>query len=107
MIKLRLERGWSFDGYQLWIMDYRGEESYVAKPITLEFVKVPFNYQLPEPTLLLPAMLGNELLCEARKTLAGYSMLDDKEDYEISKRVEKEMKAHIDSLKLVIDRTLK
>ena len=106
MIDFRIERGWSFDGHQMWIIEYRNGKTYIAKPFEIEFVELPERCGLPEPTLKIQGPLARELLLQIRKAVAGYHQLDDKEDYENSKRVEKAMQAHIDSLKLVVDRTI-
>jgi hypothetical protein len=106
MIDFRIERGWSFDGYQAWIIEHRNGQSYIARPIELEFVPIPDGSALPEPTLKLGGPFAKEFLAQAKKALAGFNSWDKKE-YEVSARIEKAMQAHIDSLKLVVDRALK
>lgn len=106
MIQFRAERGWSFDGYQAWILDYRNGQTYIAKPVKLEFEPHPEGHILPEPTLQIRADIARELIPQLKKSLAGFTWFDDKEDYEVAKRVEKAMQAHIDSLKLVVDRVV-
>lgn len=105
MIDLRIERGWSFDGYQLWIIERRNGKSFIAKPIDLEFIEIQDGSFLPEPTLKIDGILGKELLIEAKKALAGFNYLD-KESYDVSSKIEKKMQDHIDSLKMVIENTL-
>lgn len=107
MIEFRIERGWSFDGYQMWVMEYRNGKAYVAKPFELEFVELEDGIKLPEPTLKINGILARELLPSVRKALAGYDRYDSKEDYEAARRVEKAMQDHIDSLNLVVNRAVK
>ncbi len=105
MIDFRVERGWSFDGHQMWIIEHRQGKTYVAKPFEIEFVEMGEGAILPEPSFKIHGSFARELLPSIKKALAGYTAYDDKEDYETAKRVEKAMQAHIDSLKLVVDRT--
>lgn len=105
-MEFRIERGWSFDGYQAWLLDYRNGRSYIAKPIDLTFEELPEGLMLPEPTLKMNGPFAEEFLLEARKAIAGFNTWD-KENYEVSARIEKAMQAHIDSLKLVVERALK
>lgn len=107
MIDFRIERGWSFDGYQGWVLDYRGDKGFIAKPIEFEWVELNPTATLPEPTFRMNGPLAREFLDATRKALAGFTHFDSKEDYEASRRIEKAMQAHIDSLKLVVDRALK
>lgn len=107
MIDFRIERGLSFDGYQAWIIDYRHDgQTLIAKPLELEFVKHDKWNMLPEPSLRITGPLGREFLLAARKSLAEFNTWD-KESYEVSARIEKAMQAHIDSLKLVVERIVK
>lgn len=107
MIEFRIERGWSFKGYQAWIIDRRNDASYIAKPIQLEFVKMEGSaFLLPEPTLTMEWPMSEEFVREAKKALSGFNTWD-KENYEVSARIEKAMQAHIDSLKLVVERIVK
>lgn len=106
MISFRVQRGWSYDGYQAWVIEYKNGKTYIAEPIELKFVEHPEAIRFPEPTLRIGGVFADEFLKEAKKALAGFTPFDDKEEYENAKRVEKAMQAHIDSLKLVIDRTL-
>lgn len=107
MIDFRVERGWSFDGFQVWLIEHRNGKSFIAKPINLEFVEISEGGHLPEPTLKLSGIFAREFIPQAKKALAGLTSFDDKEEYEVSRRVEKAMQAHIDSLKLVVDRSIR
>lgn len=107
MIDFRIERGWSFNGYQSWILEHRNGKTYIAKPFDIEFVEIEEGCVLPEPSFKCHAIFAKEFFPALKKALAGYTSLDDKEDYEASKRIEKAMQAHIDSLKLVVDRVVK
>lgn len=94
------------DGYQMWIMEYRNGRGYMVEPIELKFKEVPEGYLAPEPTLRIDGDMARDLIPELKKAVAGLNWFEDKEDYEASKRIENAMQAHIDSLKLVVDRTL-
>lgn len=106
-IEFRVERGWSFFGYQAWILDYRDGKTHIAKPMEMEFVPVEEAAQLPEPSLKISHQLAIEFIPKLKKALAGITWPNDKEDYEVQKRVESAMQSHIDSLKLVVDRIVK
>lgn len=106
MIDFRVERGWAFDGYQAWIIEHRNNRSYIAKPVEFEFVELPEGALYPDPTLKLSGPLAREFMSAAKKALAGFTVWD-KEDYEASARIEKAMQAHIDSLKMVVERIVK
>lgn len=54
--KVRIER--SFDGrigYSVWIIGYddKFSKTYIAKPMSIEFVEVKEGWRLPEPSLRL------------------------------------------------------
>jgi len=104
---LKVERDWGNRSVNIWLGDYRGRQTFVAKPIQLVFEPHQEDAILPEPTLRLDEDLARVLLPELKKSLAGFTLFDDKEEYETAKRVEKAMQAHIDSLKLVVERTIK
>ncbi len=105
MIQFRAERGWSFDGYQAWVIEYRNDRSYVAKPMELIFEELPEMHSMPEPTIKIQGPLVMELIPQLRKALAGFDHWS-KEDYDQAKRVETAMQAHIDSLRMVVQRTI-
>lgn len=109
MIKLRIDRDWgSRDGWNIWVIDHRGDNAFVANPIELKFSEMGSNaFMLPEPTFRAGGAAGLELLQELRRAIAGFEYFQDKEDFDASKRIEKAMQDHIDSLKLVVERTLK
>ena len=50
------------DSIALWIIEYRGDQSFVAKPVELEFIPAPEHYVLPEPTLELRSQYAFELI---------------------------------------------
>lgn len=106
MIDFRIERGWSFDGYQAWIIERRNNHSFIAAPIELNFIPIEEGCQLPEPTLKLHGPLAKELIREAKKALSGFNTWE-KENFEVSSRIEKAMQEHIDSLRLVVNNFLK
>lgn len=106
MIRIRAERGWSFDGFQMWFIRDQNNRTYIAKPFKLEFVEIDATQLLPEPSFRCTGQIACEMVPALRKALAGMSWFEDKEDYEASKRIEKAMQAHIDSLKLVVDRVI-
>ncbi len=108
MIDLRVDNSWSRLGFNVWIIDRRPDNAcYIAKPTVLDFAPIEDGHILPEPTFFLNAHLAKEVIPALRRTLAGITWFEDKEDYEASKRIEKAMQAHIDSLKLVVDRVVK
>lgn len=109
MIDFRIERGWSFDGYQMWILDYRGNQGFICKPFQLEFVPIEEGRLLPKPSFEISGSLALDLLPQIKKRLAGFHSpaWSNKEEYDASSKIEKAMQAHIDSLKLVVDRTVK
>ncbi len=102
MIDFRIERGWSFEGHQMWILDHRNGKTYIAKPIELIFTELDEGVRLPEPTLRIAGPLATEFLSQVRKALAGYQSFDDADEYKVAKRVEKAMQDHINSLKTVL-----
>lgn len=107
MIKLRVDRDWTRrDGFNVWLMEYRSERTHVAQPFALEFKELPEYSLLPEPSLRLAGDFGRELVDEARKALAGLELFS-KEELAVHAKVEKAMQAHIDSLRLVVERTVK
>ena len=107
MIRVRLERGYSFNGLQMWIMEDRGDRCFMAQPTEIVFKEVSPSALLPQATFSIRNDLAHDLIPELKKALAGYTFFDDKEDLEASKRLEKAMQAHIDSLKMIVDRTVK
>lgn len=106
MIQFRVERGWSFDGYQAWILEYRNGKSYVVKPMEMIFKELPDGNLLPEPSIKISGPLAMTIIPELKKALAGFDWLN-KDEYDQSKRVEKAMQEHINSLKVVVDRIVK
>lgn len=108
MVLFRIDKSFASDSYNIWIIEHDvNGKAKVAKPISIEFEEVIEGQLLPEPTLSINGQRAKEWIPELKKSLAGYTMFDDKEEYETAKRVEKAMQAHIDSLKLVVDRVVK
>lgn len=105
-MRFRIERSFSKMGYNIWLLDYKNNQGFIAKPINLEFEQIDDGAILPEPTLFIDEFLARDLIPEVQKGLAGLNYLK-KEDYDINCRVEKQMQSHIDSLKIVLDRVLK
>lgn len=61
MIKVRVERAWARDGYNLWIIEYDQfrKITRVAEPIILTMKELETGWQLPAPSLeLASAPLG-------------------------------------------------
>ncbi len=106
MIDFRIERAWERDGYNIWVIERRQTASYIAKPIVFEFEKMEECQLLPSPSLKMDGILGREMVLAARKAFSGIHMIS-KEDLETHAKVEKAMQDHINSLKLVVDRTIK
>lgn len=107
MVRFRVEHAWHQGAVYLWIIETRGGKNFIGKPIDIEFTEIDECANLPEPTFKLTSAQAKEWIPEIKKSLAGYTLFDDKEDYETAKRVEKAMQAHIDSLKLVVERAVK
>lgn len=108
MIDFRVERGWSFDGYQGWILDHRNGKTYICKPVVLEFVEIEETSKLPSPTFTMDGIFAREFIPAVKKALSGlHTFFDKPEEYEHSKRIEKFMQAHIDTLKEVVSKVLK
>jgi hypothetical protein len=106
MIDFRIERDWSYNGYQAWVIEHRNGRSYIAEPVELKFKELSERHLLPEPTLRVEGIFAKEFIPQLKKALAGFNTWE-KDEYEVSARIEKAMQAHIDSLKLVVDRALK
>lgn len=53
MFKVRVERAWNRNGYNLWIMKYDGQRTTVAEPIELKMTELKDGWQLPIPTMEL------------------------------------------------------
>jgi len=102
MINFRVERGWSFDGYNIWWIEHRNGKAYIAKPISIEFTEVEECHPLPEPTLKIKAIDAQELIPKVKNALMGFSFLDKKE-LESTEKTIKAMQDHIDSLKQIVD----
>lgn len=108
MIDFRIERSWSrHDGYDIWVLK-RSENgrSHLLKPTVLEFQEMPEAFRLPEPSLQVQGELGRELITAARTAFAEMQWYD-KKDMSHHAKVESAMQAHIDSLKMVVDRTVR
>lgn len=102
----RIERSWSRDGYNVWILSYENNQIHIAKPIEIEFQPHTDGHVFPEPTLKIDGVSGRMLLDATKRALSNVSWFS-KEELETHAKVEKAMKDHIDSLKLVIDRVIK
>ncbi len=57
MIKVRVERAWDMNSYNIWILEYDTfrKTGHVAKPIDLVFEPMESGFRLPEPTLRINA----------------------------------------------------
>ncbi len=62
MIKFRIDRSISRNGYNLWIINYNGDESFIADPIELKFTKCLDGWEFPAPTLQVGEQIGTEFL---------------------------------------------
>lgn len=105
MIRFRVEKGISRDGFSVWLLEDRHEATYIAKPIDLVFEKIEEGFRLPNPTLFVPGPFAQELVPQLKKALAGYEFWDDKEEYDKSKRMEKALQDHIESLRKALNMT--
>ncbi len=52
--RARIDKPFDRTGFVMWLMNDRGRDTYIAKPIRLEFELRPEGFKLPEPTLELP-----------------------------------------------------
>lgn len=107
MFDVRLEKNVLTGGVSIWIF-VRGKNGnhFCMEPVQLKLVPMPENYRLPDPTIQFDFAEAEEIIPALKRELAGFSSFDDKEEYYSAKRVEKAMQAHIDSLKLVVEKTL-
>jgi hypothetical protein len=67
VIKVRVERAWDINGFNIWIMDYDPykKTGHCAQQIDLIFKPMEENWKLPDPTLRLeasPRGNGEEIL---------------------------------------------
>lgn len=109
MIEIRVERDWSRrDGLKIWVMKWHeGGKTSVMKPTDLEFVEMESDtFLLPQPSIQMGGVMGRELFDAAKVAFADADWIN-KSELNHHAKVEKAMQAHIDSLKLVVDRTVK
>lgn len=104
--EFRIQRSWNNGGYDLWIMEHRNDASYIWKPLRVEIEKLDEAQSLPEPTLKIPANLASDLFNSVQKAMSQLYWAK-KEDYDVNAMIQKAMQAHIDSLKMVVERTVK
>lgn len=106
MIDFRIQRSWSRNGTDIWLIDRQNNRSFIAEPIELKFREMKTHEMLPEPTIFIDEMQGKEIFEAARKSFASAEWID-KDEWSAHNKIQKAMQAHIDSLKLVVDRTVK
>jgi len=106
VIDFRIERAWSRDGYNIWVIDHSERGSFIWEPITISLREINDTERLPDPTLHIDGVKGRELIDAARKAFAGVEWFN-REELNATARIEKAMQAHIDSLKLVVDRVVR
>lgn len=105
-MKIRMERSYARHGYNIWVMDFRTRETFIAKPIEFVFEKIEDGALLPEPTLFLSHELADVFLPELQKSLQHITWLN-KEDITRSGQTERLMKAHLEDLRFVIQNTIR
>lgn len=106
MITFRIERSYTSNGYNVWVVDHRKDRSYIWKPIKIENEVIEDGQRLPEPTFIIPEFEAQELIPALRKALLGLSWYD-KEEYDTNKLVQKALEDHIASLRNVVEKILK
>lgn len=87
----------------LWMMNYQGNETFIAKPFELEWVKAPKDWQLPPPTLEIWSMQAFEMIRALMDALAENEWIHKKtkKDGEVEA-----MKDHLENLKKMSDRLI-
>lgn len=85
------------------MINYRGNETFIAEPFELKWVKAPENWQLPPPTLEIWSMQAFEMIRALMDALAENEWIHKKtkKDGEIEA-----MKDHLENLKKMSDRLI-
>lgn len=97
-IRLRVERAWGRDGFDLWVIDYRQDKAYFGKPVALEFEPIDDGAQVPVPTFFIDKHSLPEFLTALSDVLNHFQFItkDQLEQKQVAA-----MQAHLDDMRKI------
>ena len=97
-MRIKIEKSWCRDGYNIWLIDHSNGQTLIAKEIKIEFKPIEEGQMLPSETLFIPRNQASDFFRAFKDGLLESGYFEEKE----LKPIIAAKDEHIDDLRKVI-----